>query len=696
MDNKSRGILAVMIAHNELNYVKINVRILLDELKGLDGEMVVVDNYSDDGLREWLAVQKNVSYVICDEKIEGYGEILRVVAEQFGQGRDLLLLRANYFFTAGSIACMKSVLYSREDFAAAGPICNIFSGRQKCYAGETYEEAGIFQNGLENEFEEAAYLEPDVMLLKGDTLDAVETVAAIPQAVMRRYMKNVLRKSYCLAVAKKAVCFPVGGVDDNAYRVLDPECWRQEKLHQLLYSFGDIAYQGVYLYKYLVPDISACINFYNKFQNIERTRFFAIWSDSNNRVAISTEEQAEKTRKVIDSLPQKDVLFVTLPIRRKYQGSYVHTAMETFIASLDEELYLDLECFDEVMEKVLKHTPTKNMYPILESAVSRIYGIGDVEEKELLNFLWMNFIHPLELVLDNKFEDDFLQGIWARAQYILKKREGYMKFYKQVIVKVNPKVIIYSHGQDITLTYLRDAALELGVPTLEIAHGVGKTDTYHKHLAYADHHVVYSDIVAAKSREQGNDRVIGIGKPGVYEGIVQPDNRKPVIIISFISSMENEIFEYARNLASRLKSGRFLVIYKAHNSENWKDEDKERIEKEMGNLKFLDGVCDIRDCVGMSDIVVGIRSSGLFDALPYSKVKIIAVADKAVNFSEAGPDEILQEVINNGEITLAKDEEQLYQEVINYKRGVIYRNEISSFWPGDAKERFRALVDSYL
>ena len=54
MDNANRGLLAVLIAHNELAYVKLNVEILAQELKTTGGEIVVVDNCSDDGLREWL------------------------------------------------------------------------------------------------------------------------------------------------------------------------------------------------------------------------------------------------------------------------------------------------------------------------------------------------------------------------------------------------------------------------------------------------------------------------------------------------------------------------------------------------------------------------------------------------------------------------------------------------------------------
>lgn len=693
MDNKSQGIVAVIIAHNEMKYVKLNVRILFDELKGSSSEVVIVDNYSDDGLREWLEGQNNVSYIICDEKMEGYGEILRVVVEQFGYGRDLLLLRANYFFTAGSIAYMRSALYSREEIAAVGPMCNAFSGEQKCFAGETFAEAEKYQASQENEIVKTAYLHQDVMLMKGTTLSALG-LSAIPQAVVRGYMRNVLKDGSSLAVVKKSVCFSVSDVNDSAYRAFDPECYRQEKLHQLLYSFGDIAYQGIYLYKYLETDFRACINYHNKYQKMERSKFREVWKACG--IALSTKEEAQKAKQVIAELPAKDVMFVTLPIRRNYQGRLVHTAMESFIASLDERLYMDLELYTEDFESILKYCPTKNMYPILESAIPTIYGVGDVEERELLDFIWLNFVHPLELTLDIKFEDELLKSVWLQAQYILRKRKSYIQFYKEAIARVNPKVIIYSHGPDILLTYLRDAALELGIPTLEIAHGVGKVDTYHKQLVYADYHVVYSDIVAALSREHGNHRVIGVGKPGVYEGTGQREPKKPVIIITFISSMEYEIFDYARNLAVRLDASRFVVIYKAHNTEIWEKEEKDKIEKEIPNLKFMNGACDIRDCVDMSDIVVGIRSSGIFDALVYPMVKVIAVEDKALNYSEARPDDILQEVIANGEVTLARDEEQLYQEVVNYQRGVMYREEVNSFWPGDAGDRFRALVDSFL
>ncbi len=105
MEYLCHAVLAVMIVHNELDCVKLNTQILFEELKGTGSEIVIVDNCSDDGLSEWLSGQELASYVICDERIEGYGAILRIVTDQFANGRDILLLRANYFLKHHPYEC---------------------------------------------------------------------------------------------------------------------------------------------------------------------------------------------------------------------------------------------------------------------------------------------------------------------------------------------------------------------------------------------------------------------------------------------------------------------------------------------------------------------------------------------------------------------------------------------------------------
>lgn len=109
MDRKEQEILAVMIAHNEQKCVQMNVNILLNECADIGCEVLVVDNASDDGLKDWLASQHGISYMISDE-VEGYGNIWKVISEEFGSYRYFLLLRANYILTPGCAAALKSVL----------------------------------------------------------------------------------------------------------------------------------------------------------------------------------------------------------------------------------------------------------------------------------------------------------------------------------------------------------------------------------------------------------------------------------------------------------------------------------------------------------------------------------------------------------------------------------------------------------
>ncbi len=689
--NMGQGILAVIVAHNELDSVKVNVQILLNELEGTASEIVIVDNCSDDGLQEWLSAQNQVSYIVCDEKPEGYGNILEVVRKQFGNGRDLLLLRANYFFTPGSIALMRAGLYSKEEIAAVGPVGNLFFGEQKESVGNAYAEAVSIQATLGSDIVETAYLDLDVMLVKADATEYFNCDIAVPPAVMRSWMREVIKRGRCLAVVKSAVCFAAVNTDDEIYRAFAPELYKREKLHQLLHSFGDVAYQGVYLYKYLEPDILAGINKINKFQDNIKNKKFVTWNTDG--VLLSTDEEAEEFKEQMGRLPQKDVLFVTLPLRRGYQGAYVHTAVEGYISCLDEAQYMDLELI--VRKDGKEYIPTKNRYPILNAAIPTVYGIKETDKQELADFLWSRFIYPLEQVLDIKFPEENIKFCIWKASYIMKQRDGYRKFYMDVIERVKPKVIVYSHGQDPILAYLRDTTLELGIPTLEIQHGVGIVDTYHKNLVYADGLIVYSEIEALKCREQGNGSALAIGKPGVYDNISRPEYKYPVTVISFISSMESEICTYALNLAKRLDSQKYQVVYKMHNVEKW-NEEEERQVVEMGSLHLLPGFLDIREVIELSDIVVGIRSSGIFDALVYPNVKIVVVKDKAVNYSESGVKEVLQGVADTGDIVMVENEDELYQEVLSYERNTMYRGAINNFWIADGQERFRKLIGDYL
>ncbi len=691
--NKATGILAVIVAQNECRCVKINVKILLEELAGTGSEIVVVDNGSKDGLQAWLEAQSGISYMISD-RIEGYGKILGVVRREFGDDRDLLLLRANCFLTPGSIAAMKEVLDAQEQIAAAAPVGNLLAGEQTCSEAATYEAACQYRIKQAGGFAKTAYLDADVMLLKRNTVLYIQEKEEIPLAAMHEYRRAVLEQKGCFAVVKNAVCFCVCAANEEPYRMFDPLKYQKEQLFKLLYSFGDLTYQGVHLYKYLESEILSAVNAHKKLQNTARNRSAYMWQ--SDQPVLSSQQEAEAAARILETLPQKDILFVTLMLRRMYQGQFVHTVMESFTASMEEENYMELEYVSKMEAEGRFPIPTKNRYAFLIQAVPRLYGVQEADSRELMDFLWSRLIHPLELVLGIQFHPDLIRSCFKKAVYIVKERSAYLEFYRKVLEKVKPKAILYSHGEDRLLIYLRDAALQAGIPTLEIAHSVTVLGAYHKHLAYADEVLSFSGMVAEQSRLAGNTHVWGIGKPGVYEDqkIYPKDGLK--IVVAFISSLEEELFSYAKNLAKKLDQDKYQVIYKMHSAELWTDQEILETERSIGNFKFAGGNLDIRDLAGMSDLVVGIRSTGIFDILPYPMVKVIAVKERAEYDTPYTQKVILQEVADRGEIVMVQDEAQLYEEVMQYRRGIAYRNVPNSFWPADAKERYKKLVNRYL
>ena len=126
------GVLAVITAHNEMQYVKLNVQILRGELQGADSEIVVVDNCSDDGLQQWLMTQKNISYIVCDDKLEGYGEILKVWQweRSFAAACQLFSHTGKHCLYEGSLARRRGYCGSRASWEQPVRGAEMFSGKQ--------------------------------------------------------------------------------------------------------------------------------------------------------------------------------------------------------------------------------------------------------------------------------------------------------------------------------------------------------------------------------------------------------------------------------------------------------------------------------------------------------------------------------------------------------------------------------------
>ena len=90
------GITAVIIAHDQLELVQQEIKVL--ELFGeiQKDKIIIIDNASSDGTAEWLQEQMELSYIVYDEGIERYGKILNDVVREWKIQDDLLILWPQY------------------------------------------------------------------------------------------------------------------------------------------------------------------------------------------------------------------------------------------------------------------------------------------------------------------------------------------------------------------------------------------------------------------------------------------------------------------------------------------------------------------------------------------------------------------------------------------------------------------------
>ena len=116
------AITAIVVNHNSLEFLKPCLAALRRALAGLDGEIVVVDNQSTDGSREWLARAADVDRAILSDENAGFGRANnRAIRES--RGRLILLLNPDTVAGADSVRALASFLDAPEHAAAgaAGP-----------------------------------------------------------------------------------------------------------------------------------------------------------------------------------------------------------------------------------------------------------------------------------------------------------------------------------------------------------------------------------------------------------------------------------------------------------------------------------------------------------------------------------------------------------------------------------------------
>jgi GT2 family glycosyltransferase/tetratricopeptide (TPR) repeat protein len=112
----------VILTHNKLDYTRACIGSIRKFTEPGTYEIIVVDNLSTDGTREWLAEQTDILTIFNEENV-GFPRGCNQGME-FARGDAILLLNNDTVVTPGWLALLTECLFSDETIGAVGPVSN--------------------------------------------------------------------------------------------------------------------------------------------------------------------------------------------------------------------------------------------------------------------------------------------------------------------------------------------------------------------------------------------------------------------------------------------------------------------------------------------------------------------------------------------------------------------------------------------
>ncbi len=165
----------IILTYNNLNYTKACLKSILKYTPKDTYEIIVVDNNSSDGTKEWLKKQKNIKTIFnkCNLGFpKGCNQALAIAEAQ----NDILFLNNDTIVTDSWLENLKKCLYSDEKIGACGSVCNQWENNQG--VNFTYQNLESMQQFAKtnnvsdsNKWEEKVFLIGFCLLIKRKVID---------------------------------------------------------------------------------------------------------------------------------------------------------------------------------------------------------------------------------------------------------------------------------------------------------------------------------------------------------------------------------------------------------------------------------------------------------------------------------------------------------------------------------------------
>lgn len=180
---ESRKTSIIIVVSNNINYNIICIKSIRQYTEALGYEIVVVDNNSTDGSRQWLEQQSDIKLIHNKKEVE-IPKAYNMGIEAADKDSDIVLLSNNVKVTPRWLENLKLCLYSNEEIGVAGAISN-------CY---------VEQNGEASEYEN---IEEILSFAEKNNVSAPE-----------KWQEKITLSSFCMLI-KREVINKTGNFDEG-------------------------------------------------------------------------------------------------------------------------------------------------------------------------------------------------------------------------------------------------------------------------------------------------------------------------------------------------------------------------------------------------------------------------------------------------------------------------------------------------
>jgi len=339
--------------------------------------------------------------------------------------------------------------------------------------------------------------------------------------------------------------------------------------------------------------------------------------------------------------------------------------------------------------KILFHKTTK-FDLILNSASSKNAIVLGIRPNALKNFLFRRTIY---YPLFKNFHENLYSGIINHDENLLFKN---LDELKKVFIYLNPDVIVILDDALPDSRAIIWVSNELGIPTVEIQHGIYCSDPLIPTGRYSDYLFVWGKYfrnIYIKNKIRNKKTIKILGYPHKIRSNLKFNNSN--IIYYLGDDFENynkSIIDIKKELIFTLNSlcGElgFKFVYRPHPSE-----DVKFMKSQLPNIRFTPDKEKLHESFDKGDIFISFNSTSLIEAALESKlcIQLTNYPLKTDNFEELG---VCPSFDN------FRDLKTYIKEISNAKDYSVFHNEIDSSYieipSPDPGTRFLELLDDII